>query len=278
MYYSDKTKYFIMDHNLIFEKLWNDYTALNPSAGTIHQLLNSRGEKIVNDHVAFRTFDIPGIDIEAISTIFKKHGYVEAGKYFFEEKRLRAKHYEHETDELAPKVFISELITADFSETVQSMAREVAAATLASVGSSMELVFAGVPWQAASYKLYSSLLSESEYAAWMYVWGFRANHFTIFVNHLRTIGSIEELNEILKSNGYTLNSSGGEIKGSIEELLKQSSTLADSVEVEMADGKHSIPCCYYEFAERWESEPGKLYSGFIAKSADKIFESTNSRL
>jgi hypothetical protein len=31
---------------------------------------------------------------------------------------------------------------------------------------------------------YLSLLEESEYAAWMYVYGFRANHFTINVNAL----------------------------------------------------------------------------------------------
>ncbi|HAR56879.1 MAG TPA: DUF1338 domain-containing protein, partial [Idiomarina baltica] len=28
--------------------------------------------------------------------------------------------------------------------------------------------------------------------------------------------------------------------------------------------------------KRYEIEPGKLYSGFVAASADKIFESTNA--
>jgi hypothetical protein len=41
------------------------------------------------------------------------------------------------------------------------------------------------------------------------------------------------------------------------------------------EGEFDIPGCYYEFARRYPDADGKLYSGFIAKSADKIFESTN---
>ena len=47
--------------------------------------------------------------------------------------------------------------------------------------------------------------------------------------------------------------------------------------VGFAEGSKEVPCCYYEFAERFRMPDGKLFSGFIAKSADKIFESTNSR-
>lgn len=111
----------------------------------------------------------------------------------------------------------------------------------------------------------------------MYVWGFRANHFTIFINHLDNFDSIESLNTFLKEKGYKLNASGGEIKGTREQLLKQSSTLADMVALKFTEGSHNIPCCYYEFAERFEKSPGKLYTGFIASSADKIFESTDAR-
>ena len=72
-----------------------------------------------------------------------------------------------------------------------------------------------------------------------------------------------------------MNSSGGEIKGTPEELLQQSSIMANHINVEFKEGVYSIPGCYYEFAQRYPDETGKLYSGFIAKSADKIFESTN---
>ncbi len=52
--------------------------------------------------------------------------------------------------------------------------------------------------------------------------------------------------------------------------------MADRVEMEFAGGeKHVIPTCYYEFARRYPGPDGKLYEGFVAASADKIFESTN---
>lgn len=61
------------------------------------------------------------------------------------------------------------------------------------------------------------------------------------------------------------------------ELLEQSSTLADRIEVEFTEGKFVIPACYYEFARRYEQQDGNLFSGFIADSADKIIESTHYR-
>jgi hypothetical protein len=72
-----------------------------------------------------------------------------------------------------------------------------------------------------------------------------------------------------------LNSSGGEVKGSREQLLKQSSTMAEIVPVEFVEGVREVPACYYEFAERFRDAGGALFSGFIAGSADKIFESTD---
>jgi hypothetical protein len=51
--------------------------------------------------------------------------------------------------------------------------------------------------------------------------------------------------------------------------------MADIVKVKFLDGEFEVPACYYEFAQRFPDPSGQLYSGFIAKSADKIFESTN---
>ena len=58
-----------MEHNKIFEKFWEEYSATNPSAKRIHKMLDERGETIVNDHVAFRTYDLPGINIDALSSV-----------------------------------------------------------------------------------------------------------------------------------------------------------------------------------------------------------------
>lgn len=265
-----------MNHKEILERLWIDYREMNPSVNKIHRLLGEKGETVVNDHIAFRTYDIGNINVDVLSIIFKKANYIEKGSYYFEEKHLKAKHYEHATDKLAPKVFISELITSEFSEFVQETASKVAHAIAEKGIEEEDLVFTKNSWEPLSYKTYEKLRKESEYAAWMYVYGFRANHFTVFINHLNTVKSIEELNELLKQNGFKMNTSGGEIKGSKAEFLKQSSILADKLEVEFIEGKKEIPCCYYEFAERFNKPNGELFNGFIAKSADKIFESTDN--
>jgi hypothetical protein len=107
--------------------------------------------------------------------------------------------------------------------------------------------------------------------------GFRANHFTVDVNALKTFDNLESLNSFLKANGIQLNTSGGEIKGSPRVFIEQSSTLSGEVTVQFADGAKTIPACYYEFARRYTLPNGKLFSGFVAKSADKIFESTDRR-
>jgi hypothetical protein len=266
-----------MKYKDLFKKLWADYSGINPSVNNIHSLLQSEGESIVNDHIAFRTFDLPTINIEKLSKAFLECGYKEMETYYFDEKKLNAKHFEHEKDKMAPKVFISELITDKFSQFVQEKAKEVELKVIERNVDPTEIIFLKNVWHPISYNEYSELLKESEYAAWLYVYGFRANHFTIFINYLKKYNSIEKLNQFLIKNGFTLNSSGGVIKGSEKDLLKQSSILADKIQVNFEDGVKEIPCCYYEFAERYHNHDDKLFNGFIAKSADKIFESTNTR-
>ena len=95
------------------------------------------------------------------------------------------------------------------------------------------------------------------------------------VNELKTLQSLEEVNAFIKSLGFALNTSGGEIKGGAEEKLEQSSTLASEIAVSFDEGEFKVPGCYYEFAKRYPLESGKLYQGFVAASADKIFESTS---
>lgn len=79
----------------------------------------------------------------------------------------------------------------------------------------------------------------------------------------------------LEKNGFVLNKSGDAIKGTPADLLEQSSTMANEISVQFADGIYKIPSCYYEFAKRYKMPNGSLYQGFVAASADKIFESTN---
>jgi hypothetical protein len=261
--------------DIIFSRLWSNYIYSNPSAGRIHNLFISEGEEVVNDHIAFRTIDLPEVDIDVISKPFTRNGYVAKGEYVFESKHLFARHYELPDDPSAPRVFISQLKTGEFSLFVQSLFRELLNGTPKCTLMSPELIFMGSVFEPLSYEKYQRLLEESEYAAWFYAFGFRANHFTVSINRLRKHNDIYKVNQLLKDNSFVLNSSGGEVKGTPEELLQQSSTIADLVKIRFAEGEFEVPCCYYEFAQRFPDKSGELYSGFIAKSADKIFESTN---
>lgn len=264
-----------MNLNQIFGRLWNEYSTNNPSAGKIHNLFLSEGEEVINDHIAFRTIDHPDVNIEVLSRQFVSNGYRPMGEYQFTEKHLFARHYELPGDDKAPRVFISQLKTSELSPYVGNLFTGLIARANRCVFLSDQLIFAGSVFAPLSYEIYKRLLEESEYAAWFYVFGFRANHFTVSVNGLKKHDDVYKVNDLLKKNGFLLNSSGGEVKGTREELLQQSSTMADIVKIKFTEGEFEIPSCYYEFAHRFRDQDGKLYSGFIAKSADKIFESTN---
>ena len=56
-----------MKADSIFARLWEQYTAENPGAGAIYQLFKNKGEQVVNDHVAFRTFDDPRVNIDVLA-------------------------------------------------------------------------------------------------------------------------------------------------------------------------------------------------------------------
>jgi hypothetical protein len=266
-----------MKTETIFEKLWEQYAGENPGAGKIHKLFVNAGERVVNDHVAFRTFDDFRVNIDVLARPFIEAGYQAAGEYHFEAKKLRARHYELPGQPESPRVFISELMLDQFSEELQTTIREQLDAVSEDILASPDLIFKGSIFASISYDVYMRLREESEYAAWMYAFGYRANHFTVSINYLKNFEGIEEVNSFLKDHGFPLNSSGGEIKGTPEQMLEQSSTLADQVELRFSDGAHIIPGCYYEFARRYRNAAGKLFSAFIAGSADKIFESTDYR-
>src|SRR3989338_10972015 len=96
----------------LIKALWEDYADLNKQAGAIYKLLTNRGEKVFNDHIAFRTYNLPKVGISKIAQHFVRFGYEAKGEYQFKAKKLNARHYEH-PDEDKPLVFISELKTEE---------------------------------------------------------------------------------------------------------------------------------------------------------------------
>lgn len=257
----------------LLDQLWLEYIQTNPPAKKIHDLFNDKGETVTNDHIAFRTYNLPEVGISVLAKVFEDKGYIAKGDYQFEKKKLYAKHFEH-ADRDKPLIFISELKVEEMSQPTRQTIYDLVAQIPKDFTRDPAFIMQGKPWE-VSFNTYSQLKQESEYAAWMAAFGFRANHFTVSVNDLKNFDDLKSVNNFLKDNGFALNNSGGEIKGTPEQLLEQSSTIAYNTNIQFTDGEHEIPACYYEFAKRYPQANGELFRGFIAGSADKIFESTD---
>ena len=262
-----------MDLDQIFANLWREYRAITPLAGQVHRLLNERGDEVKNDHIALRTFDTAGLGTEPLARVFVERGYIQTGEYVFPNKKLRAASYSHPGGEY-PRAFISEFQVDNLSSRLKGRLLDV----LGDLRGDPLAWFDGqAPWPPVSFALYQGLREESEYAAWVAAHGIRANHFTVSFDALASFSDLEDLNTFLVNRGFALNESGGVIKGSVDELLEQSSTLADRATFTFGCGREcAIPSCYYEFARRYrDPATGAPFDGFIAESAGRIFESTD---
>lgn len=267
-----------MSITTILEKLWNQYTSLNPAVEAIYQLFRSKETSVINDHIALRTFQHPDVGIDKLAKTFEDLGYQRKGHYTFIQKKLNAIHLQHLKNPNLPLVFISELKLNECSEHLNDIIKnEVIKKINPELTNTPEFCYSGRTWGDVSFDIYEQLRLESEYAAWMYVFGYMANHFTVKVNQLKHFKTLDDVNQFLESNGYQLNSAGGKIKGSPALLLEQSSTMAEKRPVKFIEGMKEIPSCFYEFAKRYPDAQGNEFLGFIEGNADKIFESTNTK-
>lgn len=260
-----------------FAKLWQGYLQITPQAKRIHEAVLARNQRIINDHVAFRTFQHPAIGLQQLEPHLIALGYQRFAPYEFPDKHLFAYGYLH-ADPSQPKVFLSELLVSELSDHNQQIINRFCDQISPQAVSQPEVFWAGRLWATPSWQEYQQLAQESDYAAWLAVMGIRANHFTINVNELDQDTELSSVNQLVESLGLAINKAGGAIKGSPQVLLEQSSTEADRQTLVFAGGdEHEIPTCYYEFAKRYPDQNGQLFQGFVAQSASNIFTSTNRK-
>ena len=283
----------------ILDALFKVYESRVPDVRKITQAMTDKGMvksqmDIVNDHIAFRTMGVDNLGIASFEKIFLAHGYKRMDYYHFESKKLDAYWYSPPTDDL-PRVFISELKVELLTESTQKIISKYTNTVDTDPVDRLDLndveavaTFFQTPlWALPTKEDYESLLSESEYAAWVIYNRYYLNHYTISVHDLpQPYNRLESFNTFLKSIGIELNDSGGEIKTSKDGLLRQSSSVANQVEARFSDGEiKAIAGSYVEFAERSvlpefsDIQPIKIKQkhrreGFEASNADKIFEST----
>ena len=70
----------------LLNSLWEDYVDTNLPAQHIFNLFQSREGKIINDHVAFRTYNHPKVNVDMLGKLFTDLGYQEKDDYYFEKK------------------------------------------------------------------------------------------------------------------------------------------------------------------------------------------------
>lgn len=276
------------------------YLHRNPTANAILELVRSvDGDRICYDHIAYRTFGVNGHGIDAMAKFFLDFGYVQREELTFPAKKLKAYWFSPPkvqgsdsgsgVDGPLPRIFISEILVDELKPETQKIIRKYT--SMSSNGNkhaALASALGSLTWEKPSYAEFQQLARESEYAAWTLVNGYAVNHVTISTHQLKShLRSIKSLNQFLEDNGYRLNSDGGVLKVSPDGLLLQSSTVADAVSFQFADGAtESVPCSYIEFAERhilpqYKDLPAQEVKefhrrdGFEVGNADKIFESTS---
>ena len=253
-------------------KMWKDYSELNPHIIKVLQLIkNKETNKIINDHIALRTFNHKKINRHILSKYFVENGYKPIEDLFFTKKKLKATYYIH-SDPSLPRIFISELLLESFSDSLQQIINKKIEEIDTELISNPIFLSSGIPWNPIDFETYKNIQKESDYASWVLAMGYIANHFTVSVTDCSYFKNLNQLNNYLKENGFEINSSGGEIKGSEKQGLEQSSIMSKEILVDFSDGSYNVPGCYYEFAYRYNN-----FNGFITQSANHIFESTNEK-
>ena len=257
-----------------FQALWEQFRYVAPQAQKIQSLFLDLGETISNDHVAFRTFNKDGFGLDALTVVFENIGYQIYDSYVFPDKHIKAHALRIASEPEHPKIFISELVCEKLSDRAQTIIEGLTSKYSSKL--SLESLLGTYPFHKPTFEQYSIVANENEYAAWLITMGYQANHFTLSVNALQSLNSIEDVITLLDKNNYALNTVGGLIKGDPEDLLVQVATLADKINFEFSDGtKKLVPSCFYEFAQRFKDSSGILFQGFIPANASAIFESTN---
>lgn len=285
----------------VLEGLMRRYRERVPDVGAITAAMVDAGivpgiEAIENDHIAFRTLGVPHLGIASLERIFLHYGYERREAFSFAEKKLDAFWY-HPPADYFPRIFISELRVADLSSNAHEIITSYTQAVNADPVDAVDLDDAAAVdellhrplWRLPTYSDYVQLRDESEYAAWTIYNRYYLNHFTISVHNLPgRMSSLAVFDAFLLERGLTLNDAGGTIKESPDGLLLQSSTIAQIVDAEFADGDvHPIAGSYVEFAERRvlaafahlasaEIRRDHRRDGFEVGNADRIFESTDA--
>lgn len=286
----------------LFDWLWEGYRDRVSYARTYEETVARLGGTFRNDHVAFRTFATqdPWSGNSVLARPFVALGYRAAGTYDFPDKHLSSIHYAPPTDGL-PKIFISQLRVWELSPRARKAildnvrgtsplglgdAELADLARLPEIGARRRCALLKAwaktftrPWAPPSRASVLALEKESQFGAWVLLHGHAVNHFTAAVHshHCEALGDIEKTVAALKAAGVPMKP---EIEGAAGTRLRQSSTEAATIPVEMRVGRRAArfpwTYAYFELAER-PLVDGERFEGFLGGQAANLFEMTKRR-
>ena len=281
-----------------FDKLWREYRERVDYARTYEQLLQKHGGSFRNDHLAFRTFATQSrwSGISAISRPFEALGYRPAGTYDFPDKHLTSIHFAPPSERL-PKIFISELRVWELSPKAQKIILRSTAKTIPGLNDGELAGLANLAnlsarrrekllsrwacqfsrrWPTPKASDAAALERESQFGAWTLLHGHTVNHFTAAV-HAHKVASLDSIDKTISALKAARVPMKPQIEGGRGSKLRQSSTLAVVIPVEMRSGSRIIKkpwtYAYFELAER-PLINGRRFEGFLGGQATNLFEMT----
>lgn len=294
----------------LLDSMWTQYVSRVSYAQKYVELVVEKGGKVVNDHIAFRTFNTHTGEqpegIRAIKHILNYLDYKPVATYDFKKKKLTAVHFEH-PDEMFPKIFVSQLEVDQLPDWAQQIIHDAVVDTPYILSdNSIELLghlkkdgqipklaadalvedltqYFRRPWHVPKKEDVLQLNDVSQYAAWTLLHGNSVNHFTAFINYqdVKEWPDLETTCKAMEAAGVPMKEA---IEGEKGSKLKQSATQAvkEDVEVTGEDGPEMIcwTYAYYELAERGfieENGARKMFSGFLGEQATHLFDMTQTR-
>jgi hypothetical protein len=293
----------------LLQVLWGEYLGRVPYAQRYVDLVEQKGGRVVNDHIAFRSLNTANpaqpAGREALVSLFQALGYRQAADYDFPATNLSAVHLEHADDSL-PKLFISQLevdrLPAEyrelirdnvarvdpsfpvFSEAIEPVDSVLRGDTEVPVAAQALARLFRRPWDPPDRSAVLKLSEVSQYGAWTLLHGNSVNHFTTLINAhgVPEWPDIQSTVEGLRSAGVPMKDA---IEGEPGSHLRQSATQAAKgrfpvTETDGSMGEIEWTYAYYELAQRGlittPSGETRQFSGFLGPQTTGLFALTDT--
>ena len=229
----------------LLDELWDRYASHVPYARVFEQL---SGGRLRNDHVAFRS-----LKLEPIARVFEDLGFQRAGAYDFPDARLDAIYLSKPGE---PRIFVSQLRAHELSSRAQEILAQLPPDPPYDGTAGW---FRGPGLRPREDELLE-LERESQYGAWLLLFGREVNHFTA------SVPDVALWQTRMRDAGLPMKD---EIEGAPGAGLRQTATRAAPRRVQLSDGERDWPYAYLEIAER-----NGGFDGFVAAQARQLFEMT----